>query len=66
MACPKCNCKVTYPLNAPDYVPPEEDFWERCANCGHIFDGELEAVDDDDDFDPDEKLMEQVRREAGE
>lgn len=47
MACPKCECKETYPYH--------EDGWEsftdieRCASCGLIFDIE-ESLDEDDDF----------------
>lgn len=66
MACPKCGCKVTYQFDPnPDFNDPDEDYWERCSACGEVFDTEF-AADDDDDFDPDEKLMEQIRREAGE
>jgi hypothetical protein len=45
MACPNCECKVTYQYENSQYM-------ERCANCGKIFDAELEGLDEEDDFDP--------------
>jgi hypothetical protein len=48
MACPKCGCKVTYQYDPfPDFSDPNEDYLERCAHCGEIFDSEF--ADDDDE-----------------
>lgn len=48
MACPKCGCKVTYQYDPfPDFNDPDEDYLERCAHCGEIFDSEF--ADDEDD-----------------
>lgn len=47
MACPKCKCKVCYQYDDDDYQA-EDNRLERCAMCGHIFDAELEGLDDDD------------------
>lgn len=64
MACPRCGCRVTYRYDMnPDFNDPEEDYWERCASCGAVFDIDWAG---DDDFDPDEKFVEQICREAGE
>lgn len=41
MGCPKCKCQVTYEYGNSEYM-------ERCANCGCIFDIELEADEDTD------------------
>lgn len=50
MACPKCGCKETYAyFGDDDYDEWADTFYDRCANCGHVFDNELEAVDDDDE-----------------
>ena len=50
MACPKCQCKVTYQYDDDDDVYLGNDDLERCAACGHIFDIH-DALDDDDDGD---------------
>jgi DNA-directed RNA polymerase subunit RPC12/RpoP len=48
MACPECGCKVTY-----QYDPCGDDIYdnsgefERCANCGKVF----EAEDGEDEED---------------
>lgn len=48
--CPKCGCKVCYPLyDSEDYTGETEDM-ERCANCGYTFWIE-EADDEEDDSD---------------
>ncbi len=47
MACPNCGCKVTYQCDDDD-AGCGPDYWERCAACGHIFDVE-EAADEDDE-----------------
>ncbi len=44
MACPNCECKVTYQYEDSAYL-------EKCAYCGKIFDAENEGLDEDDDFD---------------
>lgn len=46
MACPKCNCKDTYPHYEDDDAA-ETDL-ERCAHCWHIFYIE-DAADEDDE-----------------
>jgi hypothetical protein len=46
MACPRCECKVTYQYDDDDIFPSEG--MERCAACGYIFD-EDEALEEDDD-----------------
>ena len=45
MACPYCECKVTYQYDDDDTFPTPG--LERCANCGTIFDEE-DALDEDD------------------
>jgi hypothetical protein len=43
MACPKCGCRVTYPVSRDDFF--QEDYErERCSVCGHIF----YTIDNDD------------------
>lgn len=37
MPCPKCGCKVCYPLYDPDDLIGEYEDMERCANCGYSF-----------------------------
>ena len=51
MACPKCECKVTYAYGNSDYM-------ERCAACGEIFD--IEMSEDEDEW----SVMEQRMREG--
>jgi hypothetical protein len=48
MACPKCKCKVCYNYDSGDDYQTDDDNLERCAMCGHIFDAELEGLDDDE------------------
>jgi hypothetical protein len=49
--CPKCGCKVTYPIfNPHDYSDTAEDK-EICANCGYVF--WIEDADDDDELEED-------------
>ncbi len=51
MACPKCNCKLTYHYDdAWDGDPCDDEIYEKCAACGHIFDIECAAEDADDDL----------------
>ena len=47
MACPKCNCKVTYCYTTDD-VQDDYDM-ERCANCGTVF-YLMDAADEDNDY----------------
>jgi len=46
MACPKCGCKCTYPHYEEDF--DNDTIEESCAACGHIFDIEDAAPEDDD------------------
>jgi len=47
MACPKCGCKVVYPVYDPeDYEGKTEDMYQ-CPNCGYTF--WIEEGDDDED-----------------
>lgn len=50
MACPKCCCKTTYPYGRDTGMDTEvdDDRLERCAACGHIFDVEDHADEDDE------------------
>lgn len=48
MACQKCKCKVCYHFTSGDDADFEDEGLERCAMCGHIFDAELEGLDDDE------------------
>lgn len=49
MACPKCGCKVTYHYDdSYDGDCDGDDFWERCAACGHVFDIDLAGDDDEE------------------
>ena len=43
--CPKCGCKVCYPLYDPEDFAGETEDMERCANCGYTF--WIEEADDD-------------------
>lgn len=47
MACPRCNCKVTYQFNRDD-ESPDDDRLERCAACGNVFDIDDHADEDDE------------------
>lgn len=49
MACPKCECKTTYPYVKDDEWMSFEAEKERCAACGHIFfvEDHLEEYDED-------------------
>lgn len=50
MACPACGCKTTYTYGHEqgwDYEA-DDDRLERCAACGHIFDIEDHADEDDE------------------
>lgn len=49
MSCPQCGCKVTYTWNHSD-CGFDDDNIQRCSSCGHIFDEELEGIDEDDVF----------------
>lgn len=44
MSCPKCKCKVCYQYDDDNYP----DILEKCANCGFVFDAELEGLDDNE------------------
>ncbi len=46
MACPHCGCKTVYSFEDED--EPEDDWLQRCAACGAVFDLD-EHVDEDDD-----------------
>lgn len=48
MACPACACKVHYQYDDGDDCGPHTEGLERCAACGHVFDVE-DAADDEDD-----------------
>lgn len=51
MACPKCGCKVVYQYDdGADDCGPGDDSLERCAACGHVFDVEDHAQEDDEDL----------------
>jgi len=41
MACPECGCKETYQYG-------DSEIFERCQNCGKIFDADHEGVDEDE------------------
>ena len=45
MACPKCNCKVTYDYNYDD-VDDRDYEMERCSSCGTVF-YLMDAAEDD-------------------
>lgn len=49
MACPKCGCKVCYEFDRGDEDQPADDNMERCAACGHMFDIEDHADEDEDE-----------------
>jgi len=49
MACPKCNCKVTYCYNDDDMSLDEYDM-ERCSACGTVFYLMDAAEDEPDDY----------------
>lgn len=46
MACPRCRCKETYQYDDED---APDDYQERCAACGLVFDFEDHADEDDDE-----------------
>lgn len=48
MACPACACKVHYQYDDGNDCGPHTEGLERCAACGHVFDIE-DAADDEDD-----------------
>lgn len=51
MACPECECKVTYQYDDSwDGSDSTEDM-ERCSACGHIFWIEEGLPEDDDYYD---------------
>ena len=52
MACPECGCKVTYQYDDGWDEMSSSDDLERCAACGHIFDIEDSAPEDDDSCEP--------------
>lgn len=47
MACPRCLCKVVYQLDDED--DGEDDRLQRCAVCGHVFDLDDHADEDEDE-----------------
>lgn len=49
MACPRCGCKTTYDVDAGDDADSFDDWLQRCAACGHIFNTEDHTEEDDDD-----------------
>lgn len=50
MACPSCGCKVHYQFDGwGDDCATADDRMERCAACGHVFDIEDSADEDDED-----------------
>jgi hypothetical protein len=50
MACPKCSCLVVYEFDtAGDDCDQGDDRLQRCAACGHIFDLDDHADEDDDE-----------------
>ena len=51
MACPACGCKMHYQYNDADFGPDDERL-ERCAACGHIFDIEDSADEEEEDEQP--------------
>lgn len=48
MACPKCGCKVHYQYDDGDDCGPHTEGLERCAACGHIFDIEDSADEEEE------------------
>lgn len=56
MACPDCGCKTTYLYDEGDDMPGGDERLERCAACGHIFDIEDAAPEDEDDMPANAKL----------
>ena len=50
MRCPECGSPVTYYYQVEPDVEFEESPYDRCANCGAIFDRELEGLDDNELF----------------
>lgn len=50
MACPACGCKVCYQYDDEDFGVGD-DRLERCAACGHVFDVEDHADEEDGDED---------------
>jgi hypothetical protein len=48
MACPKCGCKVAYQYDGGDDLGPTDERLERCAACGHVFDVDDHADEEDD------------------
>lgn len=50
MACPKCGCKTTYQYDNGDDFGQSDDRLERCAACGHVFDVEDHADEEEDEL----------------
>ena len=53
MACPKCGCKVHYQYDGGagwdnHHRDDCDEALQRCAACGHVFELEDAAEDDDD------------------
>lgn len=49
MACPSCGCKTVYPYDDED--EPDDGRLQRCAACGHVFDLDDHADENEDDID---------------
>ena len=52
MACPACGCKVTYQYDSGCDGEQQPENMERCAACGHVFDIEDHADEEEDDPTP--------------
>lgn len=53
MSCPQCGCKVHYSYDGgADDSEPFGDELQRCAACGHVFDIEDSAPEDDEPDEP--------------
>jgi hypothetical protein len=50
MACPMCNCKVTYPFQSDPDLPKIDEGMERCSWCGYIF--YVDDAADENDYIP--------------
>ncbi len=46
MSCPACNCREVYTFDDED--EPSDDRLQRCAACGHIFDIDDHADEDEE------------------
>lgn len=49
MACPSCGCKVHYQYDGEVELFRCDDRMQRCAGCGHVFDIEDSADEEDDE-----------------